>query len=199
MIDYKLPPGLVISNFKDGGCWPWRNGKPVRSVSKILNVIYPLPPGLPAWALERGKMIHSATVMVDAGTLDWDKLDERLKPFVDAYQSFLDTAHPVVEASELNVVHPSYTYGARLDRVYRLPEQSRLIVTDIKGGMGKEDRYWLQVAACAMALDEDHIMDYDLALLNLDKEGRPHFTTAPHPGSYVNQWREILRNDNPER
>jgi hypothetical protein len=195
MIEYTPPPGLHKSEFPDGGFWYWKDGKPIRSVSKILNVIYHLPPGLPQWALERGKMIHAATVMIDSGTLDWQNLDDRLKPFCTAYVDFLATAKPVVEASELTVVHPSYKFGARLDRVYRLPGQARLIVCDIKGGTGKEDRYWLQVAACAMALDDANVHDYDLALLNLDKDGRPHFTTAPHPGSWVNRWREILEKD----
>ena len=195
MVNYQLPPGLTLSHFPDGGTWAWKDGKPIRSVSKILNVIYPLPPGLPAWALERGKMIHSATVMIDNGTLDWDNLDPQLKPFCQAYTEFRGFSTVVVEASELTVVHPSYKFGARLDRVYRLPGQERLIVCDIKGGNGKEDRYWLQVAACAMALDDANVHDYDLALLNLDKEGRPHFTTAPHPGSWINRWREILEKD----
>ena len=196
MIAYTLPPGLTLSKFKDGsGEWPWYQGKPIRSVSKILNVLYPLPPGIPQWALDRGKAVHSASVMVDNKSLDWGALDERLKPFVDAYQSFLDTAHPVVEASELNVVHPSYKFGARLDRVYRLTGQDCLVVCDIKCGTGKEDRYFLQVAACALALDEANIRDYELALLNLDNRGNPHFTVADHPGSWVNRFREILDKD----
>ena len=195
MINYKAPDGLKWSAFPDGGTWPWYDGKPIRSVSKILNMIYPLPPGLPQWALDRGRMIHSATVMIDDGTLDWDTLDERLKPFCSAYVAFIETARPVVEASELNVVHPSYSFGARIDRVYRLPGQSRLVVTDIKGGIGKEDRYWLQVAACAMALDEANVQDYDLAILNLDKDGNPHFTCADDPGLWLNRWREILAKD----
>ena len=195
MINYKAPDGLKWSAFPDGGTWPWYDGKPIRSVSKILNMIYPLPPGLPQWALDRGRMIHSATVMIDNGTLEWDTLDERLKPFCSAYVAFIETARPVVEASELTVVHPSYSFGARIDRVYRLPGQSRLVVTDIKGGIGKEDRYWLQVAACAMALDEANVQDYDLALLNLDKDGNPHFTCTDDPGLWLNRWREILAKD----
>lgn len=193
MIAYKAPEGLKWSQFPDGGSWPWIDGHPIRSVSKILNVIYPLPPGLPQWALDRGKMIHSATCLIDSGKLDWDTLDERLKPFCSAYVAFLELAKPIVEASELTVVHPSLKFGARLDRVYRLPGQKKLIVTDIKGGIGKEDRYWLQVAACAMALDEGG--NYDLALLNLDKDGNPHFTCADDPGLWLNRWREILEKD----
>ena len=196
MISYTLPAGLTLSKFKDGsGEWPWFNGKPIRSVSRILDKIWPLPPGIPQWALDRGKMVHSATVMIDNGKLDWDSLDERLKPFCDAYMVFLDKFHPVVEASELTVVHPSLKFGARLDRVYRFPGQGKLVVTDIKGGMGREERYFCQVAACAIALDEANVHDYELALLNLDKEGNPHFFDIPDPGLWVNRFREILDKD----
>jgi hypothetical protein len=195
MIDYKLPPECVPYTFGDGALWCNYHGRPIRSISKILNVIYPLPPDLPAWYLERGKMVHHATTLIDAGTLDWSALDERIKPFCDAYLSFIETARPVVEASELTVVHPSYAYGARLDRVYRMPGQARLIVADIKTGVGKEDRYWLQVAGCAMALDEVGVADYDLALVNLDNKGKPHFTCAEDPGTWVERWRKVLAED----
>jgi len=196
MIAYAPPEGLYKKSFPDGvGFWYWKGGKPIRSVSRILDRIYPMPPGLDPWYLERGKMVHAATVMVDNGTLDWDALDERIKPFIDAYKSFVDSAHPAVEASELTVVHPSYSYGARLDRVYRLPGVARPILTDIKTGIGKEPRYWLQCAGCAMALDDSHAGDYDLALLNLDKDGKPHFTVDNDPGSWLDKWRTILQED----
>jgi hypothetical protein len=104
-------------------------------------------------------------------------------------------AKPVVEASELVVIHPSYSFGARLDRVLRLPGQDRLLVVDIKCGTGKEDRYWCQVAGCAIALDEAHVADYDLALLNLDNKGKPHFSIADDPGTWIARWREILAED----
>jgi hypothetical protein len=192
VIAYTLPPGLTISKFKDGGEWPWHDGKPIRSVSKILERVWPMPLGLDPWYLERGKLVHHGTTLIDKGTLDWDTVDERIKPFLDAYQFFIDVVHPVIEAVELNVVHPSLAYGGRIDRVYRL---DRLTVADIKTGTGTDDRYWCQCAALAMALDEDHVMDYDLALVNLGKNGKPHFTAADDPGRWVNLWREILAKD----
>ena len=195
MIEYKLPPGLVKSVFGDGATWYSYQGRSIRSISKILNRIYPLPPDLDPWYLERGKMVHHATTLIDAGTLDTAALDPRLFAFCSAYQRFREAAKPIIEASELTVVHPSYRYGARLDRVMRLPGQPRLLVVDIKTGMGKEDRYWLQVAGCAMALDEPHVEDYDLALLNLDNKGRPHLTVENDTGAWVNKWRQVLEDD----
>ena len=195
MIEYTPPPGLVESRFGDGGLWYSYHGRPVRSISKILNVIYPLPPDLPAYYLERGKAVHSATVLIDEGRFDWDALDEKLKPFADAYQSFLDTSKVIVEASELTVVHPSYKYGARLDRIYSLPGGGKPVVVDIKTGTGKEDRYWLQVAGCAMAFNEAEAPLFDLALLNLDNKGNPHLTFADDPGTWLERWRKMLAED----
>jgi hypothetical protein len=195
MLTYTLPPGLAEVPFKDGGHWFTHNGKYIRSVSKILNEIYPMPPDLDPFYLERGKLVHHATTMIDKGTIDWATVDERIKPFCTAYLDFITLARPVVEASELIVVHPSYRFGARLDRVMRLHGQDRLIVVDIKTGMGKEPRYWLQVAACAMALDEAHVGDYDLAFLNLDKQGKPHFTVENDAATWINKWREVLEAD----
>jgi hypothetical protein len=194
MIDYKLPPGLAETIFSDGGRWYKHDGKWIRSVSKILERVYPMPQ-IDPWYLERGKMVHHATTLIDAGTLAWEELDERLKPFCEAYKSFIETVHPIIEASELTVVHPSYSFGARLDRVFGLPGQEWLVVVDIKVGMGKEERYWLQVAGCAIALDEGNVKDYDLALLNLDSKGHPHLTVAEDPGTWIAKWRKVLEED----
>jgi hypothetical protein len=195
-MNYILPPGLHRSEFKDrSDWWPWKDGRPIRSVSKILERVYPMPPDLDPWYLERGRMVHAATVMIDNGTLDWATLDERLKFFCDAYKGFIDMAHPIIEAREIVVVHPSYRFGGRIDMVLRFIIDGRLCIGDIKCGMGREDRYWCQVAGLAVALDEDHVADYDLALLNLDNKGRAHFTVADDSATWINRWREVLADD----
>ena len=193
MIEYTLPPGLEIKHFEDGGHWFSYQGRYLKSVGKILNRIYPMPEINPYY-LTRGKFVHSATVMIDSGSLDWEALDPRLAPYCKAYQSFLEMSHPVVEASELIVVAPDYTHGGRLDRVFRLPGRERLIVAVIKVGSGKEPRYKLQIAAYALLLGGEHVADYDLALLNLEKNGQPRLTVLPDPGSKVAEWRGILSN-----
>jgi hypothetical protein len=196
VITYNLPPDLNRYAFRgDSGHWFTHRGVNIRSVSKILNRIYPMP-DIDPWYLERGRVVHESTVLIDEGRLG--EVDERIVPFLSAYQTFLYVARPVMEASELVVVHPSYTYGARLDRVIRLPAQDKLLVMDIKCGEGREDRYWLQVAACAMALDEPNVGDYDLALLNLTAK-RPVFTMAEDPAGWVNRWRKVLQEDIDER
>ena len=191
MIEYTLPPELEITNFEDGGHWYNHHGRYLKSVGKILNTIYPMPE-IDPYYLIRGKMIHNATVMIDAGNLDWETLDPRLTPYCKAYQSFLEMSHPIVEASELIVVASDYTHGGRLDRVFRLPGRERMLVTDIKVGSGKEPRYKLQIAAYALLLAGEHVADFDLAILNLEKNGQPRLTVLPDPGGKVAEWRGIL-------
>ena len=193
MIDYSLPPGLEPIAFEDGGIWYKHPGRYLKSVGKILNTIYPMPV-IDSYYLTRGKMIHTACCMIDAGILDWQALDPRLTPYCKAYQSFLEMSHPIVEASELIVVASDCTHGGRLDRVFRLPGRERLLVTDIKVGSGKEPRYKLQIAAYALLLGGEHVADYDLALLNLEKNGQPRLTVLPDPGSKVAEWLGILSN-----
>ena len=196
MISYTLPPGLTETRFPDGGIWYRHGPKYIPGVRKILERNgYPIPPGLDPWYLERGKMVHSATVLIDAGKLNWESLDERILPFCSAYRDFIDVSRWIVEATEIVAIHPSYRYGVRIDREARLPGQDRPLIVDIKCGISKEDSYWLQVAACVIALDEANAADYDLALLNLGKNGHPHFTVADDPGMWVNRWREILEKD----
>jgi len=193
MIEYALPPGLEILPFKDGGHFFAYRGRSLKSVGKILDTIYPMP-AIDKWYMTRGKMVHDACCMIDIGNLDWETLDERLVPFCRAYHRFLEMAHPVLEASELIIVMPDYSYGGRLDRVFRLPGRDRLIVTDIKTGSGKEPRYQLQLAAYALALAGDRVADYDLAILNLQKTGQPRLTVLPDPGRKIAEWRTILAN-----
>ena len=190
---YNLPSGLVEVPFEDGGHWFTYQGRYLKSVGKILNTIYPMPEIDPFY-LTRGKMIHDATVLIDAGTLDWTTLDERLESYCRAYESFVDMSHPIMELSEQIVVMPDYSYGGRLDRVIRLPGRERLIVTDIKVGNGKEHRYKLQLAAYALALAGDRAGDYDLALLNLGKNAKPRLTVLEDPGTILAEWRGILAN-----
>ena len=190
---YVLPSGLKKIPFDDGGFWYSYHGRYLKSVGKILNKIYPMPE-IDPYYLERGKFVHIATVMIDAGNLDWEALDPRLTPYCRAYQSFIEMSHPIVEASELIVVASDYTHGGRLDRVFRLPGWERLLVVDLKVGSGKEERYWLQIAAYALLLAGEHVADIDLAILNLQKNGQPRLTVAPDPGGKIVMWKKILTN-----
>jgi hypothetical protein len=188
---YILPPGLVEVPFEDGGHWYTHEGRYLKSVGKILNTVHPMPEIDPFY-LTRGKMIHDACCLIDDSTLDWTALDSRLEPYCRAYRAFIEMSKPIVELSEQIVVAADFSYGGRLDRVYRLPGRERLILTDIKTGNGKEKRYKLQLAAYALALAGALAYEYDLALLNLGANGQPRFTVLENPGFLLEEWRIIL-------
>jgi len=190
---YILPPGLEFTDYPDGGRWVSYNGQHLKSVGKVLDSVYPLP-AIDPFYLRRGQYVHAATELIDAGTLDWAALDSRLEPYCRAYQDFIDMSHPVIELSEQIVVAPDYSYGGRLDRVFRLPGRERLLVVDIKTGNGREKRYRLQLAAYALALAGARAYEYDLALLNLGANGQPRLTVLENPGFLLEEWRIILAN-----
>ena len=70
------------------------------------------------WYFARGTAIHHATVLVDRGTLDWSTLDERIVPFVRAYEKFITTVRPVVLLTEHEVCGAGVV--GHLDRVYKI-------------------------------------------------------------------------------
>ena len=192
MIEYSLPPELEEIQFEDGGTWYRHDGRYLTSVGKILDSVYPMPPFIAPWYLTRGKMVHDATALIDRGTLDWQDLDPRLAPFCQAYQIFRDSTRPIILASELIVVAADYSHGGRLDRVYQFPDRERPVVADIKVGSGRGERYWLQVAAYALLLGGEGVGDYDHAIVNLGKDGRPRLSMAPDPAGNVAKWRQLL-------
>ena len=188
---YTLPPGLVEVPFDDGGHWFTYQGRYLKSVGKILNTIYPMP-DIDPFYLTRGKLVHDACCLIDTGILDWQSLDSRLEPYCRAYETFIGMAHPVIELSEQIVVALDYSYGGRLDRVFRLPGRERMLLTDIKVGNGKEQRYRLQLAAYALALAGPLAGEYDLALLNLGSNAEPRLTVMWNPRALLVEWRGIL-------
>lgn len=190
---YTLPPGLEFTVYPDGGRWVSYNGRHLTSVGKVLDSVHPMP-FIDPFYLRRGQYVHAATELIDLGTLDWTTLDSRLEPYCRAYQAFIEMSHPVIELSEQIVVAPDYSYGGRLDRVFRLPRRERMILTDIKTGNGKEKRYQLQLAAYALALAGARAYEYDLGLLNLHKNGQPRLTVLENPGFLLEEWRIILAN-----
>lgn len=188
---YILPPGMERKDYPDGGSWYYYQGHSIRGVGRVLDTVFPMRE-LDPFYLTRGKMVHDACCLIDADTLDWQTLDSRLKSYCEAYRVFIEMSRPTVELSEQIVVAPDYSYGGRLDRVFRLPGRERLILTDIKTGNGKEKRYQLQLAAYALALAGALAYEYDLALLNLGANGQPRLTVLENPGFLLEEWRIIL-------
>jgi hypothetical protein len=95
------------------------------------------------WFLERGTAIHSATAMIDNGTLDWGSVDSRITGFLDAYMKFKEeTFMTYWEHIEEPLAHPTYRFCGCPDR------WNDEYLLDIKGVQG----YAIQIESYAELL-----------------------------------------------
>jgi len=108
----------------------------------------------PEVALTRGRLVHRACALLDGwgdgSGLDYDSLHPVLKPYVDAYGSYVAVARPAFQAIEAEVIHTAYRYQGRLDRV--TDEE----IWDIKCGDSRHPATGLQLAAYERAYFKPH-------------------------------------------
>ncbi len=95
---------------------------------------------------QRGSCVAQATQFYDEGTLDYDALDDELKPYVMAWERFLVENEVEIEHVELRVCSPTRRFAGTLDREILL-KKSRWIL-DIKTG-AKPAWHGLQTAGYA--------------------------------------------------
>ncbi len=173
--------------------WYYRGDRKVPSISRILDVRWPLPPGLDPWYLVRGTMVHRATELIDKGTLDWVTLDPRILQFCMAYAKVPEIWRGIeVVASEKKMCHPSGRFSGRMDRVYRY--EGGLYICDIKLG-GPNERGWVQdvsYALCYAAVANERFDDLRRMILTLEKDGTPKMTVDPEPERHLGLWWEVL-------
>jgi len=117
----------------------------------------------PELALQRGGLVHAATVLVDGGGdgsgLHYDGLHPVLVPYLDAYQLFLKTWKPTYIAIERTVIHHKYRYQGRLDRA------THEDVFDIKCGGGRHPATGCQLAAYERAYRRTYRRRFAIHLL----------------------------------
>lgn len=98
----------------------------------------------------RGTYCHLACHLYDKGTLDYDALDDALKPYLDGYIRFIEeTGFQVVE-SEVPRYHPQYLYAGTPDKTGAMNGADALV--DLKTGVIQP---WtaLQLASYEMFFD----------------------------------------------
>ena len=95
--------------------------------------------------MERGTLVHTATEMIDKGTLDWNSLDPVLLPYCEAYAEFCSIMVNMENLliSESPMYHPQHLYAGTPDRLVPVNGMASLI--DIKSG-GPHPTNLLQVA-----------------------------------------------------
>lgn len=101
-------------------------------------------------ALVRGRAVHLATELADAGTLDEESVDPVVAPYLASWRRWRAASGVAVVASEVEVEHQPMGYAGRLDRVAMMPSDDRPRILDIKTG-GSCAWHPIQTALYAMA------------------------------------------------
>lgn len=102
----------------------------VTQVLKEAGLLY--YPASSSYHMERGSFVHRATEWIDRGTLDWDSLDDTLRPYCEAYAKFCRDVNPEPILSERPLYHAQFLFAGTLDRVVKMNGFTSLI--DIKTG-----------------------------------------------------------------
>lgn len=130
------------------------NGYIVPSVTEIMGFLCDYS-GIDPGVLERksvlGKAVHKACEYLDRGTLDWDSLDEKIAPYVQAWVKFKLETHAEIIESEMRVDHNLYRYAGRLDRVAII--SGARVVIDIKCTSTIGPHVGVQLAGYDLALN----------------------------------------------
>lgn len=141
MSDLKLTEGHV---YKVGD-------RPITGVTSSISTNFGKRDHWNEWHRDRGNAVHLAIHYLVNNRLDWDTVDERIKPRIEAFQKFLgQTGFEVVE-SELQMFSKKYQFAGTCDLV--LTDGKDLILADIKGTI--EPVAELQLAAYSLLYEEN--------------------------------------------
>jgi len=82
--------------------------------------------------LERGRLIHLCTEYYDRDELDESTIDERIRPYFEAYKKFKAETDFCPNFIERILFHPKYFYGMKIDRIGVL--NNKRVMLDLKSG-----------------------------------------------------------------
>ena len=103
-------------------------------------------PRVIAQAGARGTAVHADCHAYDDDDLDWDVVDDRVRPYVEAWATFRLHKQLVPESRERRLYHPTYNYTGIMDGIFTGGVQ-----VDIKTGNPENSAGHLQTAAYACA------------------------------------------------
>lgn len=106
-----------------------------------------VPPAALEYGRVRGQYVDEACRMADDGTLDWDALDPKLRPYVEAWERWKGEAGWVTEATEELVIHEDTRTFGYIDRRGLLGAGEWPTVIDIKTSVAITDKDLMQVAS----------------------------------------------------
>ncbi len=120
----------------------------------------------------RGTDVHAMTELADDGQYLPEMLLEEYRPFMAAYQQFLDEHDIEYIDREQMIFSDDFFYAGRFDRLWKV--DGVLMLTDIKSGYSAR---WhrIQLVAYQTALEDVGIKVQGLSDLYLTKEGTYQF------------------------
>lgn len=127
---------------------------------------------------DRGSAVHLAIQYLDEDALDEESLDERVKPYVNAYRKFktdtgfeplpiIDQVNDAEVIAEARRFQPKYGYAGTIDRI-GIFRNGRKVILEIKTGAA-HPTHRLQLAAYQAMLDKPG--EYIRLVLRLEKDG----------------------------
>jgi len=148
--------------------------------------------------LERGSFIHKATEYDDQDELDFDTVDDQIKPYLGAYAKFKRDTGFDPQFIETIFYHPKYLFAGKIDRIGML--NKNLIILDLKSGtMTDIDK--LQLAAYWELVNVNHIIATKAFALYLKDDGNYSLVEVEKPklllpvflaALKIAQWKENL-------
>ena len=174
----------------------WDGAREVPRVSRILEETghgFRGPRGSD-WHKEKGTLVHRATALYDAGTLDWDSLDATIRPYVEAWKKFKSDTGCKCIAVETILYSEDLDYAGTADRVCVLPKVSgREMILDIKSG-GKTKDHRLQLGAYTAAWADAALPRVSSANVYLKPSGKYSLTlfSPEETAANVADWLAVL-------
>lgn len=140
------------------------NGQPAPGVTAIIGSVLGPNPFWTQEARDMGKAVHRAIHYYAENDLDYDSLDEAIKPRLDAYIKFCADQGFKPDLIEQPLYHPTLRYCG-------IPDQVKIgnLIVDYKNGQ-KMPQYGLQLAAYANMLPNPYA--YDRICLQLLPTGK---------------------------
>lgn len=80
------------------------------------------------WFGQRGVAVHRGTELIDKDDLDWDSVQDGIKPFLEAYHKFKEETKMAFQCIEIPLYHPQWNFCGTPDRF--------LPLLDLKTGQG---------------------------------------------------------------
>lgn len=109
------------------------DGRAYTSVTQVISRVVPrqFEPG--EWYMERGRALHAAINLQAQGVLDWNSVDEQIRPRLDALQKFLIENHATIKRSEIQLVSEKMQFAGTIDAQLIMSEG--YVLTDFKSSI----------------------------------------------------------------